>query len=122
MMEGDEESISPCLISSLMVKFRKLFPDKSMDALTNYYIQIIDSINFRTSQSSKSNSNSNQKSLDLSDFKTAILKHYKGKFDFNEIKGIFTFLDTNRNGRVEVEEFVYGIRVSCYCIIPLILS
>ena len=121
-MEIDEEIVSPCLITSLMVKFRKLFPDKSMKALTECFLQIIDGVYFRTSQSSKSISH--QRSLNLIEFKMVILKKFKGKFAFSEIQDIFAFLDTNRNGRVELDEFVYGIRVSTTIVssLPLLIT
>lgn len=105
-----DESVPSCSVSSLIVKFRKIFPDKSINALTACFLHLITGVNRKLSDSQKKAID--HKSLNLIEFKVTLIKNYRDKFTFSEIKDIFLFFDVNKNGRVELAEFVSGIRVS----------
>ena len=94
---------------SSIAKLRELFPDKTKSVLTAAFIQLIHGVYNRESDKAKILSNHN--SLNLIEFKIAIMKKYKDKFLFSEIKDIFLYLDADRTGRVLCDQFVTGIRV-----------
>ena len=58
------------------------------------------------------------KSLSLVEFKISVFKNIATeKFSVVEVKELFTFMDTNKNGRLERDEFIAGIRVSIQSLI-----
>lgn len=109
-MDITPSAVPPSPISSLITKFRKNFPDKSTSALTSCFLHLITGVNRKLSEC-QGNVIDHQ-SLNLIEFKVTIIKNYKDKFSFSEIKDIFLFIDTNKNGRVGLEEFVFAVRVS----------
>ena len=109
-MEDNDEENSPNSVSAILLKFRKVFHDKSMKALTEAFLELIGGVYKKSSDSPKMISNC--KSLNLIEFKMAVMKSYKDMFSYKEIKDIFSFLDTTRDGRVDLKEFLTGIRVS----------
>jgi hypothetical protein len=97
------------LLDVIILKMRKNFPDKSRKALIKAFSRLIAAVYKKASDSA--NIITNYKSLNLIEFKIAIAKNFKGKLVLSEIKEIFDFFDSNKNGRVELEEFITGIRV-----------
>jgi hypothetical protein len=102
----DDENFGLDLI---VQKMRKIFPDKSRKGLSKAFSRLIAAVYKKASDSA--NIITNYKSLNLIEFKIAIAKNFKGKLVLSEIKEIFSFFDSNKNGRVELEEFINGIRV-----------
>mmetsp|Transcript_35862 Transcript_35862/g.33965 ORF Transcript_35862/g.33965 Transcript_35862/m.33965 type:complete len:506 (+) Transcript_35862:229-1746(+) len=92
----------------IIQKMRKIFPDKSRKGLIKAFSRLIAAVYKKASDSA--NIITNYKSLNLIEFKIAIAKNFKGKLVLSEIKEIFSFFDSNKNGRVELEEFINGIR------------
>ena len=109
-MNAVEDVVPPSSINSLIAKLRKNFPDKSISALTACFLHLITGVNRRLSESQKKIID--HQSLNLIEFKVTIIKNYRDKFSFSDIKHIFLFMDINKNGRVELQEFVSAIRVS----------
>ena len=94
----------------LVARFRGLFQDKSLPALWDIFTEMTQSV--YKSKSSSSSSSSTSRSLNLIEFKIAMIRFQSAKLTFEEIRRIFLWLDSsgNHNGRVEYDEFVAGIR------------
>jgi Ca2+-binding EF-hand superfamily protein len=93
----------------LMQKFRKVFPDKSRNALSKTFAAFRKQVELKQSATS---SGKMPNSFNLIEFKIAMVKGFENKFSFQEIKRIFERLDGNNSGRISVDEFIIGVRVS----------
>lgn len=105
---------------TLILKFRDIFPDKSIRELKNIFIDMTKSVYKNVGKDEKINEDSRNRwgaiasslrSLNLIEFKIAMYRFKSAGLTFEEIRRVFIQLDTSGNGRVECDEFLAGIRV-----------
>ena len=105
----------------LILKFRDIFPDKSIRELKNIFIDMTNSVYKNVGKDEKMSEDSRNRwgavasslrSLNLIEFKIAMYRFKSAGLTFEEIRRVFIQLDTSGNGRVECDEFLAGIRVS----------
>ena len=95
-------------------RLRRVFHDKSTAALSNEFSLLANGA-FKNLPGGLSESICDSKSLSLVDFKISVYKNIgTERFNVAEIKELFAYMDTNRNGRLERDEFIRGIRVSIH--------
>jgi hypothetical protein len=124
-------------LDPVIYKFRSLFPDKSVKTLTNIFVEMTNSVYGKTGAGGKGkkdggggkgkekapaesagalerwgNLAANLRSMNLIEFKIAMYRYKSAGITFEEIRRIFIALDTSGNGRVELDEFLLGVRVS----------
>jgi len=93
----------------LVSRFKALFPDKSLKTLYEIFTDMAQSVYKKQSSASVLS----LVSLNLIEFKIAMVRFKSAKLSFEEIRRIFLWLDSdhgNHNGRVEYDEFVAGVR------------
>jgi Ca2+-binding EF-hand superfamily protein len=97
-------------LEQLIEKFRGLFPLKSKKELKDVFNQMV----ALASKDNDPKQNKNkQASMNLVEFRIAMFKMQGADpMPFEDIKRIFAWLDANKNGRVDVDEFLLGVRVS----------
>ena len=105
---------------TLILKFRKLFPDKSNRELKSIFIDMTMSVYKNVGKEEKMTDDvrnrwgavaTSLRSLNLIEFKIAMYRFKSAGLTFEEIRRVFIYLDTSGNGRVEYNEFLAGIRV-----------
>jgi hypothetical protein len=92
-----------------VVKLRALFKDMSKVALNAAFTDFVNSVYYRDSDKAAAVKNCN--SLNLIEFKIAIMKAFRDTFLFTEVKEIFVFFDSSKTGRVQRDQFILGMRV-----------
>lgn len=108
METGVNEACSRSTCSAV-VKLRALFKDMSKVGLNATFTGFVNSVYYRDSDKAQVVKNCN--SLNLIEFKIAIMKAFRETFQFTEVKEIFLFFDSSKTGRVQREQFILGIRV-----------
>ena len=105
---------------TLILKFRKLFPNKSNGELKSIFIDMTKSVYKNVAKEEKMTYDvrnrwgtvaASLRSLNLIEFKIAMYRFKSAGLTFEEIRRVFIYLDTSGNGRVEYDEFLAGIRV-----------
>ena len=105
---------------TLILKFRKLFPNKSNRELKSIFIDMTKSVYKNVVKEEKMTDDvrnrwgtvaASLRSLNLIEFKIAMYRFKSAGLTFEEIRRVFIYLDTSGNGRVEYDEFLAGIRV-----------
>lgn len=98
-----------------VVKLRTLFQDKSKTALNAAFNEFVNKLCYRNSEKAIVVKDCN--SLNLIEFKIAIMKTFRDVFLFTEVKDIFIFFDSSRTGRVQRDQFITGMRVRSFAYI-----
>ena len=112
MQSAEPQLLPEAQIDAALRKIRKAFTDKSKKGLTKTFTELVSGDYKKTAPNNTSESALESKSLTLIEFKIAILQSVTTeKFTFAEIRDLFVLFDTNKNGRLELDEFIMGIRV-----------
>lgn len=108
METGIEEACSRSTCPAV-VKLRAQFKDMSKVALNTAFTDFVNSVYYRDSDKAQAVKNCN--TLNLIEFKIAIMKAFRDTFLFTEVKEIFLFFDSSKTGRVQRDQFILGMRV-----------